>query len=184
MDDEQISAKLAELRRERARRDALYDVPKPEWSDDDLLSELRRSFEPDPIPPCRVCGRALSVARVGGGSATLYACVGTEDDPDRPGYVRYLEGRKPGDEHYSNSQHDDYKCGGDTRVLELIRRYEAAKAPTRHTRAVAAWASLSASDKGKVLDVITSITCAGDAAMARALGRAGALLLVADRGSV
>ena len=102
----------------------MYEREETEWSDEELLWELRRIYTPDPIPPCRVCGRPLSIASVGGGQATRYACSNMENDPDRPGYLRRIADWDPADDHYARSVHTDYKSGGDSRVLELIRRFE------------------------------------------------------------
>ncbi len=109
---------------ERDERRALYERETPEWTDAELLAELRGAYAPDPIPPCRVCGRPLSIASVGGGQATVYACSIMEADPDKPGYLRRNQSWDPANDHYANSRHTDYKSGGDHRVLDLIRRYE------------------------------------------------------------
>ena len=86
-------------------------------ADADLVAELRKSYEPSTIPPCRVCGGKLTMASVGGGTPTAYAC----SDPRTP------EGKMDWN-HYSQSRWEDYRRGGDDRVLELLRRFETARA--------------------------------------------------------
>src|SRR6185312_16326283 len=86
----------------------------------ELSAILRERYTPSAIPPCRVCGKKLSLQSSGGGNAPVYGCSGMEDDPDRPGHVRMQEGRRCGDDHYSNSRWTDYSGGGDSQVLALL----------------------------------------------------------------
>lgn len=95
-----------------------------------LLDSLRATYTPAKVPPCRVCGGALSVQQEGGGEPTVWACSGFEDDPDRPGYMRVREGRfqkrpagapdeyRPGG-HFHDSQWTVWRAG-DSRVIELV----------------------------------------------------------------
>ena len=100
----------------------------------ELLSELRRSYTRDPVPPCRICGGPLSVQSIGGGQPTVWACSGKEDDPDRPNYIQTKAGRwekaEPGSPseyerggHFHDSHWTAYRSG-DSRVLALIDLYE------------------------------------------------------------
>lgn len=93
-------------------------------SDTDLVALLRHQYTGDPVPPCRVCGAALSIASMGGGQATIYVCTGQEDDPGEPGKLRQKPGRGLADDHYSKSQWTRYK-EGDAYVLELLQRFSA-----------------------------------------------------------
>jgi hypothetical protein len=87
-----------------------------------LLVDLVARYTADPVPPCRVCGGELSIQACGGGMPTVWGCSGLEDDPGKPGFVRYIEGRRCADEHYARSKWTQYQRG-DSDVLELCRRY-------------------------------------------------------------
>ena len=95
-----------------------------EQSDDDLIVELVARYTADPVPPCRVCGGELGIQSFGGGRAAVWGCGGMEDDPDKPGYLRYQVDRKCADDHYSKSLWTQYR-GGDSDVIELARRFHA-----------------------------------------------------------
>ena len=95
----------------------LYEREVEDWTDKELEGELRRSYGPVKVPACRVCGGELSIQGMGGGKPTVYACSGQNED------MSWQEGRKPADEHYSQSHWEDRRQGGDYRVLELLRRY-------------------------------------------------------------
>ena len=96
-----------------------------EQTDQDLIAEVVARYTADPVPPCRVCGGALSIQSCGGGgNATVWGCSGMEDDPERPGYMRYMSGRRCADDHYSQSRWTQYR-GGDSDVIELARRFHA-----------------------------------------------------------
>lgn len=116
------------LAKQARRREVLarWDTPVAEWPLEWVTDHLRGTYGPVEVPPCRVCGRALSIASMGSGEATKYACSGREPDPDRPGETRWTEGRTPADEHYGQSQWRDNRNGGDEVVMELLRRYETA----------------------------------------------------------
>lgn len=99
-----------------------------------VVDVLRERYAPTEVPPCRVCGGPLSLAAIGGGKPTVWACSGNEDDPDRPGYIRSQPGRwgnakdgvseyGPGG-HYHDSRWVDRRQGGDSQVIELIEDYE------------------------------------------------------------
>ena len=90
-----------------------YNIPQ------DLLTSLRKRYTAEEIPVCCICGSELNLASCGGGRATEWACDGQEDDPDRPGFIRYKEGRFCADEHYSKSRWTQYKPG-DKEVLNLL----------------------------------------------------------------
>ena len=101
----------------------------------ELIAELRERYTPPTIPPCRVCGGELSIARVGGGEPTEWACSGKEDDPDRPGWLRNAPGRWTNapdggssefraDGHYNRSRWTDYRSGGDSGVIAVLDALE------------------------------------------------------------
>ena len=91
------------------------------------IVKLRKRYTAEPVPPCRVCGGELSIARAGGGEATKWACSPLEDDPDAPGMLRVKTGRGRADDHYSQSQWTQYR-GGDSDVLDLIAEIEKLRA--------------------------------------------------------
>jgi hypothetical protein len=87
------------------------------------LVALEGRHRPTEIPPCRVCGKALSIQAIGGGEPTRWGCSPYEDDPDRPGKIRRIEGRGLADKHFSESyfidrRHDD---PGVIRLLAEVR---------------------------------------------------------------
>lgn len=96
-----------------------------ELSDVELATLLCDQYAEEPVPPCPVCGGELSVASCGGASATIYACSEWEDDSAKPGELRRKDGCGVADDHYSRSRWTQYR-GGDTHVLELVRRFAAA----------------------------------------------------------
>jgi hypothetical protein len=105
------------------QRHRIYSQESPALSDEDLLAVLAEDYRRDEPPPCRVCGGKLGIASAGGGSATVWSCGGMEDDPQKPGRLRWQEGRKPADDHYAESRWTQYRPG-DRHVLELIERYQ------------------------------------------------------------
>lgn len=86
----------------------------------ELASLLVQRYTGEPVPPCRICGGALSIASAGGGNATRYACDMMEIDPDRPAFLRRKEGRFAADEHYSQSGWTQFNPG-DRNVLDFVR---------------------------------------------------------------
>lgn len=99
----------------------LLNKPYGEWTDTDLLEQLTKSYEEVKVPPCRVCGGELSPQSIGGGGPIKYACSGYIDGPD--GERVRAEGRTVVDKHYVDSEWDDYRQGGDGRVMELLKRH-------------------------------------------------------------
>lgn len=89
----------------------MTDTLKPAELD---LEALKKRYTPEPIPPCRVCGAPLTIARAGGGAATEYACSAA---------------KPPGEwiEHYERSRFTHYRPG-DLDVLSLLTRIEALEA--------------------------------------------------------
>lgn len=87
-----------------------------EWSDSELIGDLKKRYDQLPIPPCRICGGELSIAAIGGGRPTKYACSGSGDDG------KYLPGRSCADEHYRDSHYEDYQHA-DNAVIEAVRRW-------------------------------------------------------------
>lgn len=70
------------------------------------LQALAADYTAEAVPPCPVCGEALGIVQIGGGRPTVWAC--SSDTPDR--------------DHYMRSRFEQRR-GGDSRVVELIRRY-------------------------------------------------------------
>lgn len=106
------------------RRDLITKAP-DELSNAELLEVLTERYEATVVPPCRVCALPLTIARMGGGEPTVWACDMWEDDPDKPGESRRKAGRGCADQHYSDSQFVDRRQGGDRMVMELIQRFSA-----------------------------------------------------------
>jgi hypothetical protein len=113
----------------RERRKALMEKGVTEWTVAELIETLTERYEPTEVPPCRVCGAELSIGSMGGGEPTRWACSGREEDPDRPGYLRWMKGRTPADDHYDKSQFVDRRQGGDELVMEAVRRLSGAARP-------------------------------------------------------
>ena len=112
----------AEKRREaRKRRNELYEKELSDWTVAELCEVLGERYAEPVIPPCRVCGKALSLEAFGSGPS-VWACSGLEEVPGGEGETRYAVGRRPADDHYGESQFTDHRRGGDVVVLELIGR--------------------------------------------------------------
>lgn len=90
-------------------------------SNTDLMDVVEFCFRAEPIPPCRVCGGALTIGSMGGGHATRWGCDGRIEDPARPNEVVYADGRTIADDHYAQSQWTQHRSG-DIRVMELVER--------------------------------------------------------------
>jgi hypothetical protein len=116
-----------DVKARRARGQRMYESEPEAWTDDDLVAELTLRYAPSEIPPCRVCGGKLSIRCVGGGEPTEWACSPVEDDPERPDHLRLKLGRLGVDVHYRDSRYVDRRQGGDGAVMELLRRYVAAR---------------------------------------------------------
>ena len=114
-------ARAAKYRAERERRRALFAKEVSDWTLDELCEQLFDRYKETAVPPCRLCGRALSLQAFGNGPS-VWACTGQEDDPEDSERLRYLPGRKLADEHYSKSRFEDHRQGGDQLVVELIYR--------------------------------------------------------------
>ncbi|WP_156173991.1 hypothetical protein [Cupriavidus basilensis] len=97
-----------------------------EYSDVELIALLKDRYTAMPVPSCRICGGALSVARTGGGEATQWACSEIEDDPDNPGRPKHEEGRGLVDDHFERSCWTQDKPG-DEFVLEATSRLKRTK---------------------------------------------------------
>lgn len=100
-----------------------------DWPDEDLVEVILDRYAPSEVPPCRVCGRPLTISSIGGGEPTRWGCSGLIPDPDNPGTpdksgkMIWAEGRTVADEHYSKSIWEDRRRGGDEVVIELLGRY-------------------------------------------------------------
>jgi hypothetical protein len=55
---------------------------------DRLLARLEKRYGDYEVPPCRVCGRELSIGAIGGGERTRWGCNPMIDDPDKPGFLK------------------------------------------------------------------------------------------------
>lgn len=84
-----------------------------------LADRLRERYERVPVPPCRVCGGELTIARMGGGEVTRYAC----SSPEAKASVGIMRG---GDNHYFNS-YWSAPNHPDEDVIALLRRLDAAR---------------------------------------------------------
>lgn len=92
-------------------------------TDKELIEVLERAYQSTVVPPCRVCGGALSIQSIGGGQPTVWACDPKEWPDDGEPFCK--PGRSFIDDHYERSRWIDHRQGGDSRVMELIRRYQA-----------------------------------------------------------
>jgi hypothetical protein len=119
-----ISSALQEARKkrqtEREARRALWAKDPDKWTNEELVTELGTRYKPTEVPPCKLCGKELSLQAFGGGNPTVWACDGRDENVWR-------EGRKPADDHYRRSQFEDRRQGGDVIVMELVRRFLAKK---------------------------------------------------------
>ena len=84
-----------------------------------IVAELRERYAPPTVPPCRICGGALSLQQTGGGAPDVWACTGLVEG-------EYAYGRRIADQHYEASTWVDYKAGGDQRVIVLCDALESA----------------------------------------------------------
>lgn len=97
---------------------SLYDFGKMYDDDDNVilnyftLNYLEEKYTADVVPPCRVCGGKLSIARAGGGERTKYA-------HSRPDGVSFDEWS----EHYTNSSWYQNRIGDDM-VIALIKAFK------------------------------------------------------------
>lgn len=115
----------------RKRYEAMYEAaPVTAWPDAALLEVLVDRYAPTVVPPCRVCGDALTITSIGGGRATEWACGHLEPDPDAVAGgpdLRVKAGRGTGsaddNRHYERSRFVDYRHE-DADVIELIRRFK------------------------------------------------------------
>lgn len=103
-----------ELTKDEIRK-AQY-LPSNKLTDEQLIGLLDNRYKPSVIPPCSVCGSKLGIASIGGGEATRYAC-------------KKAQGKDGMDwAHYRMSGYSDYRRGGDSDVIQLIKRYVRVKA--------------------------------------------------------
>ena len=87
------------------------------WSNAYLAEQLERGYATQTIPPCRICGGALSIGQIGGGLPTVYYCMAMAAAPQN--------GREKDWQHYGDSKWVEPRQTGDLRVLELVRRFRA-----------------------------------------------------------
>jgi hypothetical protein len=98
----------------------LYKKDVREWTDEELIQDLKRSYSPSVIPPCCICGKKLTLLSSREGYPIVYACLGYEYVNERRVYD---EGRSLADAHYSESRYEDKRQGGDFRVMEVLKRW-------------------------------------------------------------
>jgi len=100
--------------------DMLFTRPIDQLTHDELIEVVRETYKVRQPPPCRVCGRNLSLQD---SRDMVWACDGYEDSDDENGVLKYQEGRSFADSHYASSR-TCFRSLGDSRVMELIRRFE------------------------------------------------------------
>ncbi len=100
-------------------------------SDADLVT-LEKRYTASEVPPCHVCAGPLTVASMGGGCSTIWACSGMVDDPNHPGELIREPGRKIADDHYRISRWTEHRSG-DSDVLAVIAEVRAFRATTGAT---------------------------------------------------
>lgn len=88
----------------------------------DELAALEARYTPEPVPPCRVCGKALAIQQAGGGRPTVWRCP-------EPGDTSTWNG--PGASHYQESRWTQYRRGDDD-VLRLINQYRTERGQPKH----------------------------------------------------
>lgn len=88
-----------------------------ELSNADLVAIIEERYGEYEVPPCRVCGAPLAIARMGGGSLAEYACSSKEAS-DSVYATPYRE-----DNHYNNS-HWKAPNHPDAHIRELVERFE------------------------------------------------------------
>lgn len=101
------------------------------WAEKDWptrLKELRWYYTPSTVPPCIVCGDALSAGSFGGGRPTIWSCSNLMEDPNNPDHLIPKPGRErigtpKESEHYRRSRYEQTRTG-DSRVLSLIDEFE------------------------------------------------------------
>lgn len=114
----------------------------------ELCERLRERYTADEVPPCRVCGRPLSIQRAGGGERTIWGCDGWESDPDEPGHNRRAPGYDPSGNHYERSRWEQFR-NGDSDVLTLLAERAACEVRLeRATKALGPFGLCAAKFKG------------------------------------
>ena len=107
-----------------------------------LIEQLERAYLPPQVPPCRICGAELSIASMGGGYATVYRCSA----------VKPVDGKFDW-KHYEQSEWQDYRQGGDPRVIELVKRYRALSAPAQPVALPGVPEALSAVERKRQIEI-------------------------------
>jgi len=79
-----------------------------------MLGRLRERYGEKPVPPCPVCGAALKLGSIGGGSYPKFTCPNAGEDL-----------RRGDTAHYDAGTH--YHQFGDPDVIALLTRLEKAK---------------------------------------------------------
>jgi len=105
----------------RELQDKEYNDQYDQITDEELIEILTERYSLAENPNCRICGEKLSVEACGSGSYIVYACSPYEEGAD--GKLKFKEGRKFVDDHYSRSRVESYKSS-DRSVLELIERFK------------------------------------------------------------
>jgi hypothetical protein len=78
---------------------------------DRMLARLEKRYGHYEVPLCRVCNRELSIAAMGGGERTWWACSPNIEDPEKPGWLKTNPDWEPQPDnekwpqgHYSHSR--------------------------------------------------------------------------------
>ncbi len=99
----------------------LWEIDDADLTDEQLETIINERYAPSVIPKCRICGGDMTIGASGGGQPTRWYCSVAQDS-------------KPMDwKHFGDSLWEDRRQGGDSRVMELLRRFKAnvqAEAPS------------------------------------------------------
>lgn len=91
----------------------LWEIDDADLTDEQLETIINERYAPSVIPKCRICGGDMTIGASGGGQPTRWYCSVAQDS-------------KPMDwKHFGDSLWEDRRQGGDSRVMELLRRFKA-----------------------------------------------------------
>lgn len=100
-------------------------------TDAELISQLKAKYERTPPGHCEVCGTTVAVEPHEGGYPLPWSCPAAREElaaaqaaGAAPEVIEALQA------HIKTSRWEDFRQGGDKRVMELIARFEAQKATT------------------------------------------------------
>lgn len=94
--------------------------PEAEVAERPDMDYLRRRFQSEPEPKCRICGAEMHIGAIGGGRPTIWYCSA----------VRYIGGSKEEQKHFSASRYEQTRHGdGEVRAaVAYIEHLEAENA--------------------------------------------------------